>query len=116
MLANIGANLVAIPTMGIAGAAMVTSLSLLLRVLISRRRVRRAIKAPALLRPHLPALAGAVPAAVLLAVVEVPVLLELAGAVGLYLPVWWWFTRRTDPEQLDVVASVVSVAGPRSEQ
>lgn len=114
MVVNIGANLVAIPAMGIAGAAMVTSISLGVRVLISRARVRRAIRGPDLLRPLLPAAAGAVPVAVLLVVVEVPVLVELAAAAALYLPVWWWVTRRRDPAQLEVVAALVSRLGPRS--
>lgn len=116
MLVNIGANLVAIPAMGIAGAAMVTSLSLLVRVVVGRYRVVRAVRAPKLLRPHLPALAGAVPAAALLYLVEVHVLLELAGAAALYLPMWWWLTRRTDPEQLRVVGSVLSKVAPKGEK
>lgn len=112
MVLNIGANLVLIPILGIAGAAMVTSLSLVVRVAVGRHRVRRATGAPRLLRPLVPAAVGALPVAVLLAVVEVHVVAELVAGAAVYLPVWWWVTRRLDPDQLEVVGAIVSRVTP----
>jgi O-antigen/teichoic acid export membrane protein len=105
---NIAANLVAIPLLGITGAALVTSVSLGVRVLVARGRVRRAIRSPDLLRPLVPATVAALPLVGLLLLVELPVLLELALGAAVYLPAWWFVTRRRAPEQLEVVRALVS--------
>lgn len=112
MVGNVVMNIVAIPAMGIAGAAMVTSVSLAVRAVVEQWRVRRLVGPPRLLRPLVPSIAGSVPAGILLAAVEVPVLVEVGLAAAVYLPVWWWVTRRLDPEQLEVVAAVVSRVTP----
>lgn len=107
---NVGLNLAVIPRWAGTGAGAATTLSYVLLVAIvlgglrpdtGRTRVLRALAEPAL---------AAVVAAVVLLASPWPVLVEAPLAGVAYLAVWWLLVRRTDPEQVRALRSLVRAA------
>jgi O-antigen/teichoic acid export membrane protein len=103
---NLGLNLALIPRYGPVGAAVSTSVSYAVQVLLLYPAVRRQAGRPALVRPLLPATgASAVAAAALL----LPVSLLPAGAAAAagFAGSWLLLARWLDPEQVGVLRGLL---------
>lgn len=111
-LANIALNLVMIPLLGIAGAALVTTATLALRAVMSLALAVPTMGWPRWNRMLLDAAVASLVLAVLVALMHLHVLLELAIGGSAYLATWYLVARRHSPEHLRVVRSVVARARP----
>ena len=107
MMANIALNLILIPAHGGVGAAIATTGSYLVQVLVVVVCLRRDVGRVRLLRPLAESTAAAVAATVVLLVVSLPLLVELVLAGAAFLAVWLTLARRFAPEQLEVIRAVV---------
>jgi O-antigen/teichoic acid export membrane protein len=107
LLANVALNVALIPSLGGVGAAVATTLSYaveLVVVLVVLRRLAGVVRLVSAVR--VPLVASALVAGLLVAS-PLPLLVDLALAGALYLVVWWALARRFAPEQLGVLASLV---------
>jgi O-antigen/teichoic acid export membrane protein len=107
LVVNVALNLAVIPRFGGPGAAAATTVSyvvevavvlLLLRPVLGRLRLLAAVREP---------LVAALVLALVLGLSPLPVAADLVVGAGIYLGTWWALARRTAPEQLHVLASLV---------
>ncbi|MDP9068355.1 MAG: flippase [Actinomycetota bacterium] len=105
-LFNIGANLVMIPLLGGVGAAITTCVAYAIEAGLSLWLLRD-IGLPTLGRRLLPPVLGGSVMALVLVVVELPILIELTGVGALYLLVWYLVAKRVAPEQVAIVGALV---------
>lgn len=112
LVLNIGLNLWLIPLYGGSGAAFVTTVSYLLEsavvlVALSRAGVRVPVS-----RALAEAFAAAVVLAVVLLLSPLPLLVEGPIGAAVYALTWVLIVRRSDPEQLAVLRSLVPARRP----
>ncbi|HWG92634.1 MAG TPA: oligosaccharide flippase family protein [Mycobacteriales bacterium] len=104
---NVVLDVLLIPAYGASAAAAVTTLSYALHAAVMLLWLRRAGVRPQLLRPLREPAAASVPLAVVLLVLDRPVLLELVAGGALYAAAWLLLVRRTAPEQLGVLRGLL---------
>jgi O-antigen/teichoic acid export membrane protein len=104
---NIGLNLALIPSLAGTGAAIATTLSYLVEAVLALLLCRPLTGSVRLWRPLLPPAAAGLAMATVLIGARLPVLLELSLAGAAYLLVWVPVVRRSAPEQLKVLASLL---------
>lgn len=105
---NVGLNLSLIPTLAGVGAAMATTVSYAVQVLVVTVFLRRGdVGRIRLLRPLYEAAAGALVVAAVLLLLELPILVELPLAGTAYVAAWYCLARRTAPEQVAVVGGLL---------
>jgi O-antigen/teichoic acid export membrane protein len=104
---NVVLNLLLIPLYGAPGAAAVTTLSYIVEGLVSMIFLLPGSGVFRLDRALLPSAAAALPMAATLAVIHLPVLLEVVAAGLVYLATYIGLARWRDPKQLELLLSLV---------
>jgi O-antigen/teichoic acid export membrane protein len=105
---NVAVNVALIPRWEGTGAAVATSVSYLVHSAIILFAVRRSGIKVGIGRPLLESAVAALALGVLLALLSLPLLVELALGGLLYLGVWTALSRVTAPEQLEVIGSLLT--------
>ncbi len=107
LVANVVINLFLIPMLGPTGAAVATTASLLLQVVILLALVRREIGSVRLASGLLVPVGATLPALAVVVFVPGPLLVGLAAAGVAYAGAWYALASRVQPEQLAVVKSLL---------
>jgi O-antigen/teichoic acid export membrane protein len=104
---NIGLNLALVPSLAGTGAAVATTLSYLVESVVVLALCRPVTGRVRIGRPLLaPAVAG-LAMAMVLALLQLQVVIEVVLSGAAYLLMWFPVVRRAAPEQLEVLASLV---------
>lgn len=107
LVVNVGLNVLAIPHYGIAGAAMVTTVSIAAQILVLGILAASVMGVPSVPRALMPSALGAVLLALWLLLVDIHVLAAIAGGAPLFLAAWYGASRLWAPEQLRVVGALL---------
>ena len=113
LLTNLALNLVLIPPYGAAGAAAATSVAYAVQVVVVLVILRGLTPRPRFFPPLVPAAVAALALAAALAVMRLPVLVELGVGAAVYLLGWVLVVRRIAPDHLQVVRQLVTRTVPR---